>query len=102
MPTGIQKRLPGLYRLFAAYVNQDWDVHGTKVDAAILKYVTDSKPAEVAKARRELDALLAMELPDARLDKTLTSLRCGYDWSKAGGAAAFLARVRALLGNPAS
>lgn len=101
MTTGIQKRLPGLYRLFAAYVNQDWDVHGKKVEAAISKFVADSKPADVAKARRELDALLAMNLPDARLDKTLESLRCGYDWSKAGGASAFLDRVRTLLGTPA-
>lgn len=99
MATGIQKRLPGLYRLFAAYVNQDWDVHGKTVDAAIVRYVADSKPADVAKARRELDAMLAMKLSDARLDKTLESLRCGYDWSKAGGAAVFLARVRLLLGD---
>ncbi len=94
MPTGIQKRLPGLYRLFAAYVNQDWDVHGGTVDDAIRRYLADSKPADIAKARSELDALLAMKLSDTRLDKTLTSLRCGYDWSKAGGATAFLTDIR--------
>ncbi len=98
MPTGIQKRLPGLYRLFAAYVNQDFDVHGATVEDAIRKYLSESKPADVAKARAELDALLAKGLDAARLDKTLDSLRCGYDWSKAGGAATFLARVRTLLG----
>ena len=98
MPTGIQKRLPGLYRLFAAYVNQDWDVHGGTVEDAIRKFVSESKPADVAKARVELDALLATKRDDARLDKTLDSLRCGYDWSKAGGAAKFLARVRVLIG----
>ena len=97
MPTGIKSRLPGLYRLFAGYVNQDWDAHGTTVDAVIARFVSESKPADVAKACTELDGLLALKLPDARLDKTLTSLRCGYDWSKAGGASAFLTRVRALL-----
>ena len=97
MPTGIQKRLPGLYRLFAGYVNQDWDAHGPTVDAVISRFVSESKPADVAKARTELDALLALKLPDARLDKTLASLRCGYDWSRAGGASAFLTRVRTLL-----
>ena len=97
MPTGIQQRLPGLYRLFAAYVNQDWDVHGAKVEDAIGRFVAESKPADVAKARAELDALLARKLDDTRLDKTLDSLRCGYDWSRAGGATAFLARVRRML-----
>ena len=97
MPTGIQKRLPGLYRLFAAYVNQDWDAHGARVDDAIQRYLADSKPFDVAKARAELDSLLTMKLSDARLARTLTSLRCGYDWSRAGGASAFLTRVRALL-----
>ena len=97
MPTGIQKRLPGLYRLFAAYVNQDWDVHGATVDDAIRRFIADSKPADVARAKADLDGLLALGLPDARLDKTLESLRCGYDWSKAGGASAFLSRVRTLL-----
>lgn len=98
MPTGIQKRLPGLYRLFAAYVNQDYDVHGGTVEAAIRAYASESKPADVAKARAELDALLARKLDAARLDKTLDALHCGYDWSKAGGASKFLARVRTLLG----
>lgn len=97
MATGIKARLPGLYRLFAAYLNQDWDVHGATVDAVVRRFLAESKPADVAKARAELDALLALKLDDARLDKTLDALRCGYDWSKAGGAAAFLAEVRALL-----
>jgi hypothetical protein len=97
VPTGIQKRLPGLYRLFAAYVNQDFDVHGAKVEDAIRKYLAESKPADVVKARAELDALLAKGFEDARLDKTLDSLHCGYDWSKAGGATRFLGRVRTLL-----
>jgi len=95
--TGIQKRLPGLYRLFAAYVNQDFDVHGARVEDAVRAYATEAKPADVAKARAELDALLAKRLGDVRLDRTLDSLRCGYDWAKAGGATKFLARVRALL-----
>ncbi len=94
MPTGIQKRLPGLYRLFAAYVNQDWDVHGATVDDAIRAFLSESKPAAVAKVCAELDTLLSMKLSDDRLDKTLTSLRCGYDWSKAGGSLAFLTHIR--------
>lgn len=97
MPTGIQKRLPGLYRLFAAYVNQDWDAHGKSPDAAVKAFIEESRSTDVAKTLRELDALLAKNLDEARLDKTLASLRCGYDWSKAGGAATFLARVRKLL-----
>ena len=32
------------------------------------------------------------------VDKTLDSLRCGDDWSEAGGAAKFLSHVRTLLG----
>ena len=97
MSTGIQHRLPGLYRLFAAYVNQDWDVHGPSVDDAIKRFLADSKPSDVSMARAELDALLAMKLSDTRLDKTLELLRCGYDWSNSGGASAFLTHVRALL-----
>jgi hypothetical protein len=96
--TGIQNRLPALYRLFAAYVNQDWDDHGRSPDAAVKVFIKESKPEDVARARTELDGLLATKLDDGRLDKTLTSLRCGYDWSKAGGATAWLQRVRKLLG----
>lgn len=102
MSTGIQKRLPGLYRLFAAYVNQDFDVHGGTVDDAIARFVDESKATDVTKARRELDALLAMKLPDARLSRTLDALRCGFDWAKAGGATAFLVAVRARLDAPSA
>lgn len=89
---------PQLGRLFRAYVNQDFDVHGPDPLDAVRAYVRDVAPATRAAAAAELDRLLATATSEAALDRALDALKCGYRPSAAGSTArAFLRAVRALL-----
>ena len=95
-------RYPRLGRLFAAYVNQDWDVHGETPYGAVRAYASASKAAERREAVAEIDRLLAEFRGEKALDAALGGLLCGYAPSADGTTAkAFLGRVRRLLAAPA-
>jgi len=89
---------PQLARLFRAYVNQDFDVHGPDPLDAVRAYARDVRPATRAAAAAELDRLLATARTEATLDAALDALKCGVLPSAAGSTArAFLRAVKALL-----
>jgi hypothetical protein len=89
---------PQLARLFKAYVNQDYDVHGPDPLDAVRAYAADVRPATRAAAAAETDDLLATAKGEAALDAVLDALKCGYLPSAAGSTArAFLRAVKAVL-----
>jgi len=91
-------RYPRLGRLFAAYLNQDWDVHGETPYGAVRAYASASKAAERREAVAEIARLLAEFRGEKALDAALDGLLCGYAPSADGTTAkAFLGRVRRLL-----
>ena len=95
---------PRLHRLFAAYVNQDWDAYGPKPEDAVLAYAKDATKAERAETVAEIERLLASTktaraaAAERSLDAVLDELHCGYD-PKAHRltTAAWLDRVAGLL-----
>lgn len=91
-------RYPALARLFGAYLNQDYDVHGKDPLDAVRAFAKDAPAAQRAAAIDELRRLLAAAKDDADLDRRLGALRCGYLPSSAGRTArAFVHDVVATL-----
>ena len=92
---------PHLHRLFAAYVNQDWDTYGPVPEDAVAAYVRDATKAERAATVVEIRALLAASPATKVLDVVLDELHCGYDPRAHGvSTARWLARIAALLERP--
>lgn len=91
-------RYPRLHRLFAAYVNQDWDAYGKAPEAAVLAYARDVTAAERAETAQELARLLAAARTEKALERELDALRCGYAPGAHGKTTrAWLEEVAALL-----
>lgn len=101
-PSSPRTAYPTLARLFAAYVNQDFDVHGPDPLDAVRAFVRDVTPATRARAADEAARLLRRARTETGLDRTLGALRCGV-WPKARGTTArgFLEAVAAVLRAPA-
>lgn len=101
MNDALLERYPRLARLFAAYLNQDWDLHGDTPYAAVRAYARTTKATERKEAVAEIGRLLA-EFPGERaLDAALGELLCGYAPSAEGVTAkAFVGRVRRVLAAP--
>lgn len=98
MNDALLERYPRLGRLFAAYVNQDWDSHGETPYAAVRAYVSATKVAERREAVEEIARLLAEFRGEKALDAALGDLLCGYAPSADGTTAkAFLGRVKRVL-----
>ncbi|HVG94371.1 MAG TPA: contact-dependent growth inhibition system immunity protein [Planctomycetota bacterium] len=92
-------RYPRLRRLFAAYVNQDWDTMGPRPEDAVRRYAGEVSAADRAAAAREVTRLLAAARSEAALARALDDLRCGYAPEADGRTAReFLAAVRDALG----
>lgn len=70
---------PTLQNLFSAYFHQDWSVEHDSTDAVVDAW-RDGEDAEyIARARDELDRLLARDLDDAALGAAVRALGCEYD-----------------------
>lgn len=89
---------PRLHRLFAAYVNQDWDAYGPAPEDAVAAYAHDATKAERAETVGEIRRLLAASKATKVLDVVLDELHCGYDPRAHGvSTAKWLARIAAIL-----
>lgn len=86
-----------LAQLFGGYLHQDFDLEYGSPDAAVREYATVG-PENAVRAVRDIDALVAEGLPEARLGERLFTLGCDYYFA-AGGYSAYgwLAHVRDLL-----
>ncbi len=101
MNDALLERYPRLGRLFAAYVNQDWDAHGETPYAAVRAYVSATKAVERREAVDEIARLVAEFRGEKALDAALGDLLCGYAPSADGTTAkAFLGRVKRVLAAP--
>jgi hypothetical protein len=91
-------RYPHLRRLFAAYLNQDWDAMGPRPEDAVRRYAEDVPAADRTAAAREVTRLLAAARSEAALARALDGLRCGYAPEADGRTAReFLGGVRDAL-----
>ena len=78
MNASLPRRYPRLFRLFSAYLNEDWDQTFPTADAAVAAFRKDAKARERREAAAEL-ATLSTEFPDeSSLDDALGGLLCGY------------------------
>lgn len=69
---------PHLYRLFAAYVDQDWDRYGPSPEDAVRQFASETSAADRAATAQEVEKLLAEVKTEKSLDRALSGLRCGY------------------------
>jgi hypothetical protein len=91
------ERYPRLARLFAAYVNQDWDVHGETPYGAVRAYASATKAAERKEAVAEIARLLAEFRGEKALDAALGDSSAATPSADGTTAKAFLGRVKRLL-----
>lgn len=75
---------PTLENFFAAYFHQDWAHEHDSADAVVDTYRDSESEATVARAREELDRLLARDLDELALAAQLRALGSEYDPTLAG------------------
>ncbi len=95
----LNEEFPDLEQFFGGYFHQDWkDFYGS-AETAIEQFVNDASRAELAKALRELDDLLALGLPEAELDEAMCEdIGCYYNPRPSGKTMSeWLQWVRSML-----
>lgn len=94
----MKERFPQLGRLFAAYLNQDWEATAPTPEAVVQRFGEDVGAKGRAATLTELVALQKECKTEKALDAALDELRCGYlPRGKGDTCKAFLARVTKLL-----
>ncbi len=70
---------PTLQNLFSAYFHQDWSLEHDSADAVVDSWREGEDAEYIARARDELDRLLARDLDDAALGAAVRALGSEYD-----------------------
>jgi hypothetical protein len=72
MSADLANRYPELRQLLGGYLNQDYDLRGPTLEAAVLAYCHDAAPAYVAAARADIARFMRDHTDD--LDAALDAL----------------------------
>ncbi len=93
------EEFPSLDHFFGCYFYQSWRSEYDNEEMAIKGYVDDDGPEEAGRVVRELDRLLALDLPEAKLDEMMCDdLGCYYNPEPSGlSMSAWLRWVRSML-----
>lgn len=75
---------PTLQNLFSAYFHQDWSLEHDSADAVVDAWREGEDDEYIARAREELDRLLARDLDDAALGAAVRALGSEYDPTRDG------------------
>lgn len=76
---------PTLQNFFSAYFHQDWSVEHDSADAVVDAWREGESDEYIARARDELDRLLARDLDDEALGAAVRTLGSEYDPTREGG-----------------
>lgn len=88
-----EDKFPDLYQFFAGRFNQDWDLDAPDDTGVIERFLHEEPPEFVTAARQQLNALIALELPEEELQRVLfQDLGCYYDATHDGGSVTTWAR----------